>query len=81
MMTSSEKVLIEQYAAMGQDVLKEKVRAARLECVAIFRARLREGDASRGTKHMRFMAEVDNPCPDPLLRARYRAELLGRKFP
>ncbi len=31
----------------------------------------------RGTPEMRFMAEIDNPCPDLGLRSQYRRELVG----
>lgn len=35
----------------------------------------------RGTPEQDFMAEIDNPCPDLVLRARYRAALLGQPAP
>lgn len=33
----------------------------------------------RGSAEMRFMAEVDTPCPDLGLRARYRRDLLVKE--
>lgn len=35
----------------------------------------------RDTPEQDFMAEVDNPCPDLILRARYRATLLVGSTP
>lgn len=34
-------------------------------------------DGVRGTPEQNFMAEVDNPCPDPTLRSHYRTRLLN----
>lgn len=33
----------------------------------------------RGTPEQRFMAEVDNACPDVALRGQYRADLVVRR--
>lgn len=35
--------------------------------------------ATEWNAHMNFMSEVDNPCPDYGLRARYRKELFANR--
>lgn len=58
----------------------------REEAVAIFHWALRECRESkkplpRGNVYFEFMSEAVSPCPDYLLRRKYRAEILGKPFP
>jgi hypothetical protein len=48
----------------------------RQQAIEIFRTQLLAGALPRGTPEMRFMAEVDHPCPDHMLRSIYRKDLL-----
>ncbi len=73
-MNTVEEDLIRRFAA-GDDSLRQ-------QAVSIFRAACkaesRKSDPDvRRTPAMRFMAEVDNPCPCYTLRAMYRAALVG----
>lgn len=63
-----EKRLIEAYALGNNEFRDAAIDAHRREC--------RATNQARGTPHMDFMSEVDNPCPDLGLRARYRSALL-----
>lgn len=63
-----EKRVIEAFALGNQEFRDAAVEAHRRECRATSQA--------RGTPHMDFMAEVDNPVPDLYLRSQYRSKLL-----
>ena len=47
------------------------------KAIAIHRAALRIHGVRRGDPYFDFMSEVDNPCPDLLIRARARAKILA----
>lgn len=66
-MTPEEKALICQFAK-GDKSLREKA-------VKIYRSYLVK--TGRCTDEMRFMSEVDSPCPDLSLRSIYRKRLIG----
>ena len=74
MLTNEDRKLIRGFAA-GEESLRERA-------VEVFRAWLRsrrqgrDMDRSQWPVEMLFMSEADNVCPDPLLRSRYRKELL-----
>jgi len=53
-----------------------RVAGATEKAIAVHRAYLRTHGLRRGDPYFDFMSEVDNPCPDLLLRSRYREELL-----
>jgi hypothetical protein len=63
-----EKRVIEAFALGNQEFRDAAIEAHRREC--------RATNEARGTLHMDFMSEVDNPVPDLALRARYRSALL-----
>jgi len=63
-----EKRVIEAFALGNQEFREAAINVHRREC--------RATNQARGTPHMDFMAEVDNPVPDLALRARYRSALL-----
>lgn len=46
------------------------------QAIAIHRASLRIHGLRHGDPYFDFMSEVDNPCPDLGLRARYRQTLI-----
>lgn len=50
---------------------------ARAAAIAAHRASIRIHGLRHGDPYFDFMSEVDNPCPDLSLRARYRAAVLG----
>ena len=51
--------------------------SGRQRIVDIHRDRIRKDPRScRSSSYMSFLAEVDNPCPDLVLRARYREEVI-----
>ncbi len=52
------------------------IAGARERAIAIHRAYLRTHGVRRGDLYFDFMSEVDNPCPDLVLRSRYREEVL-----
>ena len=64
---ASDFALIKDFAGGNKDL--------RDQCIDIHRKYLRRFGVC-GTRAMRFMAEVDSPCPDPNLRNRYARELL-----
>lgn len=66
-MTEREKEIIRSFAN-GSDVL----RSSAIEIHRYYIPTL----GVRGTDEQRFMAEIDNPCPDFGLRAQYRKVLL-----
>ena len=66
-MTANEKDLIKRFA-LGDKSLRDAA-------IAIHRKELQETGKVRGTPEMDFMAEIDNPCPDLMLRAMYRKKL------
>jgi hypothetical protein len=68
MMTREQVQLIKLLAGGYHSVKAQAISIHRSECK-------RTGKA-RGTPAMDFMAEVDNPSPDLLLRSRYRKALL-----
>ncbi len=47
--------------------------------IAIHRAYISLYGLRRGDPYFDFMSEVDNPCPDLVLRARYRRQVLEGK--
>lgn len=66
------------------DADKEDIKAcargeqgAKARAVAAFRASLRIHGLRHGDPYFDFMSEVDNPCPDMTLRARYRQAVLA----
>lgn len=57
-------------------------RSARDEAQSIYERHVREWvHGGRQCVAMCFLSEVFTPCPDLLLRARYRAQLIGQPFP
>ena len=54
-----------------------RVAGAMGKAIAIHRAYLRTHGVRRGDPYFDFMSEVDNPCPDLLLRSRYRDAVLA----
>ena len=73
-MTESQKKIIRMFAA-GEHSLRESA-------VSIYRMHLspyKDWETSyRSIPEMQFMSEIDNPCPDLLLRNHYRKIILGR---
>lgn len=67
MITEDEKEII-QHFAMGEIHLRK-------DAIEIHRRNLPDNQ----TPEMLFMSEIDNPCPDLILRARYRDEIC-KKF-
>lgn len=66
--------IIRRYAAI--DVIHDAINShLRQLAIDVHRKHIKEYGV-RGTPAMRFMAEVDNPCPDLILRARYRNQLM-----
>lgn len=53
------------------------VAGARDRAIAVHRAYLRTHGVRRGDPYFDFMSEVDNPCPDLLLRSRYREAVVA----
>lgn len=72
-MTDEDKLVIERYArAYYANPRIEEMRQAAIE---VHRRNL---TTPWGRDiHMLFMSEVDTPCPDYVLRAKYRKQLLG----
>ena len=68
-MTEAEREVIKNFA-LGNNRLRD-------EAIRIHRKDIREHGLRRGNVHFDFMSEIDNPCPDFLLRARYRRQLTG----
>lgn len=68
MMTPEEKHKIESYAAGVTTLRDEVIEIYRHYIITI---------GPRGDKWMAFMAEVDNPSPDLMLRSKYRTALLS----
>lgn len=68
-MDATEREIIRRFAA-GDTSLRE-------EAIRIHRLHLRLSGVRRGDAHFNFMSEVDNKCPDLMLRARYRREVLA----
>ena len=66
-MNDGDKSVIEQFASGASGLRASAIEAHRRNIPAV---------GVRGNVHMRFMAEVDNPVPDLVLRARYREDLL-----
>jgi hypothetical protein len=54
------------------------VQGARDKAIAAYRASLRVHGIRLGDPYFNFMSEIDNPCPDLSLRARYRIDVLKR---
>jgi hypothetical protein len=48
----------------------------RSDAIAIHRASMRIHGLRHGDPFFDFMSEIDNPCPDLMLRARYRDAVL-----
>lgn len=67
-MTNTDKAIIRAFAG-GDKSLRE-------QAIEIHRREIKQTGAARGTPEMDFMAELDNPCPDLLLRGMYRRKLL-----
>ncbi len=73
-MNADDEELIRRYAA-GDDSMREKA-------VELFQSERKVESSKprpdcRRTPAMRFMAEVDNPCPDYALRRMYRDALVA----
>lgn len=56
-------------------------RTLRDSAIAIHRDSMRKYGLMRNDPIFDFMSEVDNPCPDLNLRARYRAQVKRLKIP
>ncbi len=69
-MSPEDKDIIRRYAAGARELCPEALAAHR---------RAIPTDGVRGTPEQDFMAEIDNPAPDLLLRSQYRMNLLGRR--
>lgn len=54
-----------------------RVAGATEKAIAIHRCYLRTHGVRHGDPYFDFMSEVDNPCPDLLLRSRYREAVLA----
>jgi hypothetical protein len=70
--SEASKQLINEFASGKQEL--------RGEVIAIHREAIRLHGLRRGDPYFDFMSEVDNPCPDLLLRSRYRQTLIGERF-
>ncbi len=68
-MSPEDKDIIRRYAAGASELRQEAIAAHR---------RAIPTDGVRGTPEPDFMAEIDNPVPDVLLRSQYRMKLLQR---
>jgi hypothetical protein len=69
--SQQEKDLILKFAG-GDKSLKDKAIQIHRKYISIL--------GVRGTIEMRYLAEIDNPCPDILLRDIYRKELLKEPY-
>ncbi len=69
-MSPEDRDIIRRYAA-GESGLRQEAIAAHRRAIPT--------DGVRGTPEQDFMAEIDNPAPDLLLRSQYRMKLLGRR--
>lgn len=67
-MDGPERNLITRFAA-GDTSLRD-------EAIRIHRLHLRLYGVRRDDAHFNFMSEVDNKCPDLMLRSRYRKQVL-----
>ena len=54
-----------------------QVPGAIKDAIAIHRSYMRTHGVRHGDPYFDFMSEVDNPCPDPMLRNRYRKAVLA----
>jgi hypothetical protein len=66
-MTEGEKAVIKAFACGD--------KAKRDEAIAIHRDNLRKYGPMPRDPFENFMSEIDNPCPDLALRARYRKQV------
>lgn len=67
-MTEGEKATIQAFAS-GDKTLRG-------EAIAIHRENLRKYGILSTDPFFNFMSEVDNPCPDLSLRAKYRSQII-----
>ena len=72
-MTDEDKAAIELYARTG--ARHDEIRARAIKAFRCYL--LSSGPKAEWNLHMKFMSEVDTPCPDYSLRAMYRKQLLG----
>lgn len=72
-MDGTEREVIKRFAA-GDTSLRE-------EAIRIHRLHLRLSGVKRDDAHFNFMSEVDNKCPDLMLRARYRSQVIDAHRP
>jgi hypothetical protein len=67
-MTEEQKAIILDFATGN--------KSRRNEAIVIYRQLIQKYGTNPKDPFFNFMSEVDNPCPDLALRARYRAALL-----
>jgi hypothetical protein len=67
-MDANEKLIIREFAGGN--------KAYRDEAISIYRRHISANGLCHGDPYCDFMSEVDNPCPDLGLRARYREAVL-----
>ena len=67
-MTDGEKATIKAFA-LGDKSLRD-------DAISIYRDNLRKYGISPQDPFFNFMSEMDNPCPDLNLRARYRGAII-----
>jgi hypothetical protein len=53
------------------------IAGSKEKAIAVHRASMRVHGMRSGDPYFDFMSEVDNPCPDLMLRARLRAKILA----
>ena len=76
-MTDEDRLAIERYARAHYT--NPRIEEMRQAAVDAHRRNLRTpSERSNWNIHMRFMSEVDTPCPDYVLRASLRKQLLER---
>lgn len=71
-MTDDDKRAIEKFAQHGGSGL------VRQDAINAHRRYLRDTKKRDWNIHMKFMSEIDTPCPDYSLRAMYRKQLLDQ---
>jgi len=70
-MNHEEKLIIERFATGEIGLRTQAIDIHREHCVTV---------GVRGNLHQQFMAEVDHPCPDLILRADYRERLRSQGY-
>ena len=76
MLTDEEKSAIYRLAEGEKSVREQAIEIFRLELKRLSDGGYR-GDIRSVSPEMAFMSEVDHPCPDYILRGKYRLEVLA----